>query len=247
MNAIQHIPVIAALVFSASAVPVYAKPPSGPIEPEAQIGTRLQSRPTQVDPREAGVIRKSFARCLYNRAPARVDRLLEHSDPAGIEYYAAGTTAERFRSDVGMNYCLQLESAVSSARQLTTSNTAFRSMLLEEAYLARFDRAPTLAEDAGEAVDRRYITEGDTSARALGRFADCLVFRDTAAADAMLRTMPGSAEEKQVAKGMAPVLGACLERGHTLALTMTNIRSFAADGLWTRFVRETGSAPAPAN
>src|SRR3546814_19175069 len=103
-----------------------------PMKPEAQLGTRFQTKPTQTSPEEAGVVRKSFARCLYNRAPARVDKLLENSDPEGIEYYAAGTTPERFRSDVSIDYCLHLESAVSEARQLIMSNNAFPSMILEE-------------------------------------------------------------------------------------------------------------------
>src|SRR3546814_919182 len=128
------------------------------------------------------------------------------------------------------------------------SNNAFRSMMLEEAYLARFKTVPALSEDASEIVaDRRYITEGSTSARALGRFADCLAFRDAAGADALLRTMPGSADERQAARAMAPALGASLTRGQTLSLNTANVRAFAADGLWTRFARDVGPASAQSN
>src|SRR3546814_19001313 len=115
------------------------------------------------------------------------------------------------------------------------SNNAFRSMMLEEAYLARFKTVPALSEDASEIVaDRRYITEGSTSARALGRFADCLAFRDAAGADALLRTMPGNADERQVERAMAPALGACLTSGQTLSLTTANLRDFADAELSTR-------------
>lgn len=238
----------AALAALAALSSTQAKPSREPMKPESQVGTRFQTKPTQVNPEEAGVVRKSFARCLYNRAPARVDKLLENSDPEGIEYFAAGTTAERFRSDVGIDYCLHFESAASDARQLTMSNTAFRSAMLEEAYLARFKTAPALPEDATEIIsDRRYITEGSTSARALGRFADCLIFHSAADADALLRTMPGSDGEKQAARAMAPALGGCLMRGQTLSLNTANVRAFAADGLWTRFVRGTGPVPAQVN
>src|SRR3546814_6622177 len=94
-----------------------------PMKPEAQLGTRFQTKPTQTSPEEAGVVRKSFARCLYNRAPARVDKLLENSDPEGIEYYAAGTTPERFRSDVSIDYC-RSEEHTSELQSLMRSSYA---------------------------------------------------------------------------------------------------------------------------
>ncbi len=249
MIASRNTTIIAVLLAVGSAGPAFAKPSSGGMQPEAQIGTRFLKKPTEVNPREAGIERKNFGRCIYARIPDRVDKLLENSDPEGIEYYAAGTSRERFWQPIGKdNFCGELNSAASERRQLTISNTAFRSMMLEEAYLARFKTMPALPEDATEIIsDRRYITEGATSARALGRFADCLIFRDEAGADALLRTMPGSDEEKQAARAMAPALGACLMRGQTLSLNTANVRAFAADGLWTRFVRGTGPAPAQSN
>ncbi|MDX8358256.1 hypothetical protein [Sphingopyxis terrae] len=225
-----------------------AKPSSGGMQPEAQIGTRFLKKPTVVNPREAGIERKNFGRCIYGRIPDRVDKLLENSDPEDIEYYAVDTTPERFWQTIGKdNFCGGLNSAVSERRQLTISTTAFRSMMLEEAYLARFQKPPTLPADATEMTDRRYMTEGATSARALGQFADCLVFRDAAGADTLLRTMPGSDEESAAARAMAPTLGACLMQGQKLTLNVANVRAFAADGLWTRFVRGADRVSAQAN
>ena len=248
MITMRHTSVLAALLIAAIATPATAKPSSGGMQPEAQIGTRFLKKPTEVNPREAGLERKNFGRCVYGRVPDRVDKLLENSDPEGIEYYAADTTPERFWQTIGKdNFCGGLNSAASDHRQLTMSTTAFRSLMLEEAYLARFQQAPALPADATEAANRRYMTEGATSARALGQFADCLAFRDTAGADALLRTMPGSDEEKAAARAMAPTLGACLMRGQTLSLNATNVRAFAADGLWTRFARKAGPVPAQTN
>lgn len=247
MIAARQIAILAALLACAVAAPAMAKPASGGMQPEAQIGTRFLKKPTEVNPREAGLQRKTFARCVYGRIPDRVDKLLENSDPEGIEYFAAGTSPERFWQQIGKNFCDELNSAVTESRQMTMSNTAFRSMMLEEAYLARFKQVPALAADATEVADRRYITEGATSARSLGQFADCLAFRDTAGADALLRTMPGSDEEKAAARAMAPTLGACLMRGQTLSLNAANVRAFAADGLWTRFARGAGPVPAQTN
>ena len=248
MMIMRYIPICAALLACAVAAPVAAKPASGGMQPEAQIGTRFLKKPTGVNPREAGIERKNFGRCIYGRIPDRVDKLLENSDPEGIEYYAADTTPERFWQSIGKdNFCGGLNSAASDHRQLTMSTTAFRSLMLEEAYLARFQQPPALPADATEVANRRYMTEGATSARALGQFADCLAFRDTARADALLRTMPGSDEEKAAARAMAPTLGACLMRGQTLTLNTANVRAFAADGLWTRYVRGTGPVPAQAN
>lgn len=239
----------AVLLLCAAPFAAQAKPSGDGMQPEAQVGTRFLKKPVEVNPREAGLERKNFARCVYGRIPDRVDRLLENSDPEGIEYYAADTTQERFWQQISRdNFCGELNSAASEHRQLSMSNTAFRSMMLEEAYLARFKTAaPALPEDATEVIDRRYITEGSAPARALGRFADCLAFRDTAGADTLLRTMPGSDEEKQAARSLAPALGACLTRGQTLSLITANVRAFAADGLWNRFVRNAGPVPAKAN
>lgn len=243
----RHGLIHATLLAVAIAAPAAAKPDSGGMQPEAQIGTRFLKNPTEVNPREAGLERKNFARCVYGRIPDRVDKLLENSDPEGIEYYAADTTQDRFWQQIRRDFCGQLNSAVADTRQLTMSNTAFRSMMLEEAYLARVKEAPALPAGATEQVDRRYMTEGSEPARALGQFADCIAFRDTAGADALLRTMPGSEEEKAAARAMAPALGACLARGQTLSLNTSNVRAFAADGLWTRFVRGGGPVPAQSN
>jgi hypothetical protein len=244
----RHALGVAALLACAAAMPAMAKPAGGGMQPEAQIGTRFLKKPTEVNPREAGIERKNFGRCVYSRLPDRVDKLLENSDPEGIEYFGAGESQERFWQAIGKdNFCGGLNSAVSERRQLSMSNSAFRSLMLEEAYLARFKQVPALPSDATEAANRRYMTEGATTARSLGLFADCLVFRDVAGADALLRTMPGSDEEKQVARAMAPSLGACLVRGQTLSLNTANVRAFAADGLWTRFARGTGPAPAQSN
>lgn len=244
----RNIAILATLLVIGTMGPAFAKPSSGGMQPEAQIGTRFLKKPTEVNPREAGLERKNFGRCVYGRIPDRVDKLLENSDPEGIEYYGAGESQERFWQQIGKdNFCGALNSAASDHRQLTMSNSAFRSLMLEEAYLARFKQVPALPADATEAADRRYMTEGATSARSLGLFADCLAFRDSAGADALLRTMPGSDEEKAAARAMAPALGACLTRGQTLSLNTANVRAFAADGLWTRFARRAGPAPAQSN
>jgi hypothetical protein len=248
MISARHASVFAALLACAAAMPAMAKPASGGMQPEAQLGTRFLKKPTEVNPREAGIERKNFGRCVYARIPDRVDKLLENSDPEGIEFYAASDSQERFWQAIGKdNFCGDLNSAAADRRQLSMSNSAFRSLMLEEAYLARFKQAPALPADATELANRRYMTEGATSARSLGQFADCLVFRDVASADALLRTMPGSDEEKQAARALAPTLGACLVRGQTLSLNTANVRAFAADGLWTRFARGTGPVPAQSN
>ena len=128
---------------------------------------------------------------------------------------------------------------------MALNDASLRSLLAEEAYLAKFKSAAALPEGAVENSDRHYVAIGEAKAKAegLGAYSDCLTFRDTAGADAVMRTMPGSPEERQAARALAPVLGACLTQGQTISLTPTNIRAILADGLWNRYVRVPSSAP----
>lgn len=211
----------------------------------AVTDSHIPAKPEAVDPRQAGSFRKGFARCVYRRFTDKVALYLSNSDPISVDYTKAHVSADRIVRDLGMDDCLgeQME-VMQLAMSLRMVNKNLRPMLQEEDYLEHYKQAPSLPPESAEFIERSYVSSGDdlALAKGFGAFADCVAFRDTAHADAILRTLPGSPEEAAAARSLAPTLGACLIEGQTLSLTPTNVRAFAADGLWTRYMRQAAGA-----
>jgi hypothetical protein len=215
------------------------------LHPESQLGSRIPVKPQAVDPVRAGFVRKNFGRCVFQRNPAAAEKLLMNGDPISVDMKAAGLE-KGLEPTFQASTCLGNQTnGEQAAIGMSFKNTVLRSLLAEEAYLAKFKAPAVLPDGATENSGREYVSTGDARAQAegLGAYSDCLTFRDTAGADAVLRTMPGSAEERQAARTLAPVLGACLMQGQTISLTPTNVRAILADGLWNRYVRAQRSAP----
>ncbi|MEQ1547933.1 MAG: hypothetical protein ABL918_04705 [Chakrabartia sp.] len=223
---------VAAFLFS---VPTLAQ-----LKPESQLGSRIPTKPTAMDPARAGLVKKGFAKCLYRKSMVKTSFVLENSDPVTIDYKTAQISETNLSKELGMEFCLGEQVGMTQLGiGLKFSPALLRSMLQEEAYLAKFQTPPKLPADSVEDVKRKYVSTGDAlkSAKGLGGFSDCLAFRDTLGSDAILRTMPDGKEEMAAARALAPSLGACLVQGQTIALRPSNIRAFVADGLWTRYVR----------
>jgi len=213
------------------------------LEPETQTGSRIPVAPRTVDPLRTGQMMKDFSRCMYDRYQAKAVALLQNSDPVTIDYTAARIDRTKIQHEFGMEECIGEGMNLTQVRAaLRFNDVRLRSLLAEEAYLAAHKEAPHLDPTAIEGIERKYFSSevDKPQARALAMFADCIVFRDAAKADAVLRTMPGSKDERIAARALAPTLGACLTEGQTLELTAATIRMFVADGLWARFVRTSG-------
>lgn len=216
------------------------------LEPTTQLGSRIPVKPTVVDPVRAGIVKKGFARCLFVKNGAKASTLLENSDPVTVDFSKIKMPGDDVGKYLGMETCLGDQAdGTQSALGYRFSPIQLRTMLQEEAYLAAHKKPPALPAGSAEPVQRNYFSDGDklSAAQGLGGYSDCLVFNDTKNADAILRTMPGSKEERVAAKALGPTLGACLVQGQSLTLTPSSIRGFVADGLWTRYVR----SPAPAS
>ena len=220
------------------------------LEPTTQLGSRIPIKPKVVDPVRAGLVKKGFAQCLYRRNSSKAPLLLGNSDPVTIDYNKLKMPSNDIGKYLDMETCLgEQVDETQLGIGLKFSPIRLRSMLQEEAYLAANKDAPILPLGSVESIDRTYISTGDglNTAKGLGAFSDCLVFRDTKNADALLRAMPGSKEESVAAQALVPTLGACLVQGQTLSLTPSSIRTFAADGLWNRYVRSGSTVPGEVN
>lgn len=219
------------------------------LKPEAQLGSRIPVKPTLVDAEQGGRIKKGFARCVYRKESAKIVAFLNAGDPLTIDYSRVGLKPEKLDKEFGMETCLSEQVDITqNALSFEFDKFLLRSMFQEESYLARYEVAPSLPAGSSENLEREYFSPAEKlpSARAMGQFADCIVFNDAPAADALLRTMPDSEGERIAARALAPTLGRCLIQGQSLALRPANIRAFAADGLWNRFVRTLQPTPVPA-
>ncbi|MET0179647.1 MAG: hypothetical protein ABW194_04075 [Novosphingobium sp.] len=219
-----------------------ASPAAAQLKPEQQTGSHIRAQPTLVPKAEAGAVRKAFARCMYRSNPAGADALLRNSDPVTINFEGAGIPPKRLQAALGMSDCLGKQAGVNQlALGMKFEDGLLRAMLQEEAYLS--------VQKAGVALapripgQRQFVAAPEKLgvARALAEFADCLAEKNPSAADRLLRTTPGTDEERAAAGTLAPTLGACLDQGQTLEFTPILIRAFAADGLWNRYV--AGSPP----
>jgi hypothetical protein len=190
-----------------------------------------------------GVLRKKLAACLYKHGTRAVDDYLENrgrfaSIAEMIGTPPGQTTKQPFAG------CLDSTGFYGRLTVIYKPET-FRPLFVEEAYLSKFDNAPQLPTGAVEILSRPPVpadveadsNSGVAAASLLAAISDCLVFKDTSGADALLRTRPFSAEERTVAISLAPAFGGCLPQGQTLKVNPQMIRALAADGLWARYAR----------
>jgi hypothetical protein len=210
------------------------------LQPEMQLGSRIPVKPTKFGPVELGQMRKSVGRCAFGTNPVLARRIAEVGDPASVALESVQLSEKALGHDLALSRCMGGKaSAQDTSLALSYDHTVLRSMLVEEIYLDSFPIAPSLPNEAAEKTDRNFVSEGDklVQAKGLGAIEDCVTFNDTANADALLRTMPGSPQERVTAKALAPALSHCLSSGVQISLTPSSIRNMMADGLWNRYVR----------
>lgn len=194
----------------------------------------------------------AFRHCYYKNFPDRSEAFLAQTD-AYSEGIPAGTVDRHsLRSNKWSAGCQYDTRATVLKSQMSFNTRALRYMLAEGSYIFHFPDAPPadIAPDTAASapdwnVDRVYVSTGESrgKARFFGDFADCIVAKDPVGADRLLRTELQSSEERAAAMAMVDALGACLVAGNELELTPENIRSFAADGMWQRYVATpSGSA-----
>ena len=205
------------------------------LKPEVQTGSKVPTQPNTLKTEEAGIIRKHFARCMYQNAKANALKLLAHSDASTVDLPGAGI--KKYDQDLDMDDCLGEEVGGDQFELgMRFTPEMLRDMLAEEDYLARHRSAPELAGPAPPLHFTPISTDkAPSAAQALAEFADCTILRDLAGADALLRTTPGSRKEHDAAAALAPALGACLLVGQKFALKPANIRALIAYAMWARF------------
>jgi hypothetical protein len=153
-----------------------------------------------------------------------------------------GVSDERIQTiydDFDVNRCLNFSANdIEAVIAMRAEPSVLRDMLAEESYLAQNRRAPAL-HSAGAPLEFKPAATNPNpqKANALMAFADCAVRRDVVRADALLRTMPASPQERKAAAALAQALGSCLLVGQQFTLKPDNIRTLIAFAMWARFGR----------
>jgi len=83
--------------------------------------------------------------------------------------------------------------------------------------------------------DTKWIVAHNAAAKPRNEPEDlalCIVGRNPGVTRALLDTIPSSDEERMLATKLAPALGSCLPTGMTLSFAPSNVRTFAAMGLY---------------
>ncbi len=249
------IPAFVAVLFTSSPTPAQnteASPaaPSGPaakgaLRPSdldkgpAPTGSRVPVR-NRSEPIERDVARQmhlEMAKCVYARGVEKVEALLKHSDQMEIDYEGWGYAKADLNKELNLESCLgkTMPDNFASVR-LGFRQSMLRAGLAEVSYLSRQRRPLQKADLWTETIADRLVVPSAASAaaRIQGDFADCIIFHNPAAADAVLRANVASESEKDAVKSLVPTLSKCVNEGSELELTVPTIRRFVANGLWAR-------------
>ena len=206
------------------------------VNPDIQLGSKIPIKPEKADPVADGRIRDQYLTCAYGPHQEEIDRLLEISDPLTVDFEDAGIDGDKMFRRWNLRQCfVTLGSTVQSSISFTP--IAFRYMMLEAAYRRVHSNVPADAANWVPAP-RKYVSKGSLlpTATALGTMSDCIAVKDPAGADRLLRAPSGTDAERKAAIALVPALSGCIVEGQQLELTPANIRGFAADGMWQRFV-----------
>lgn len=212
---------------------------SAQLQPQRETGSLIPVQPNRLDQKAAGIVRKGFAQCIYQRARPKVLIFLQHTDLESVDL--AGAKIRDVKRDLRLADCLSEQVGFTQlALGFSLQPQSLRDMLAEEVYLAANRATPALPMSP-QPLNGSFISIGDAldQAKSLSAFIDCTILKDIPDADALLRTMPGSDKEHDAAAALAPALGACLNQGHNVVLTPASIRGFIAFGMWNRFARVT--------
>lgn len=242
-----------ALAFIATIAAGFVGPAGAQTEPlDPQVTTLRAQEPAQrntVIPNAlVRQIEKDLAKCVTNRKPELVEKILANSDAVTVDPAKIGYSPAELLDKLGLDYCLEKMLFVEGMEmRLTFKPSKLRANFAEETYLRRH-RSP-MVRSAGwtEVIAERVSANGESEslAKLRGSFSDCLVFNAAEKADALLRTQVESAAEMAAVKALVPAISGCLYEGDKLDFTPAMVRQYAADGLWARsYYQGTATAPA---
>lgn len=206
------------------------------LDPATQVGTRFLLEPESVEAQTARYLQKRIANCIYNRDEETVEHLLANSDFYQIDYAAVGIASDALFDDLEMSHCMgRVMQGRYRELYIRFQNATIRNLLAEEAYLATVDD-PSGSDGGGasEIPDRFAGRRVHPQVSQMAALTDCIVYGSPDAADAMLRSRPGSDAEVDAVGLLAPQFVECANSDEALTVSASLLRQMIADGLWAR-------------
>lgn len=205
---------------------------------KSQIGSRFKIAEESVDNADMRKMQKRMIRCTVSGDRELARELLRKSDPASIDHGKLSISYGEMMEKMNFDRCM-IRAMPRSARMMRIryKPSVVRNLIAEEIYLHDNKQPLEIGEDAPEYLANRYYAGGRAYAMAEvpARLADCIVHRAPAKAHALIDANPTSSGEREAADALSEVVDSCLpgDSGE-VSLTLSQLRAYVADGLWSR-------------
>ncbi|HEY0312614.1 MAG TPA: hypothetical protein VGC56_08980 [Allosphingosinicella sp.] len=225
---------ILAVAAAQQSLPLHPPRPA-PAETRTPIGTRLpQPMPEETletQQRAVEVLQK-FAGCVVDSEPLRAEAAVDLplGTPGNVRLAAFR------RLDDRMSFCL----GKLNGDRMNAGMSAFVGSFAGQLYRRKWATLPALGRSEVPPADE----SGERAVRTTLSFADCLIDRAPAAADALVRSNARSPEEATALAQLAPRYGSCLNAGTTLAASRLALRDALSGQLYRRALA-SGAPAAP--
>jgi hypothetical protein len=204
---------------------VSTTPPSQSDGKTPMTGSRIPERGAAAQleqQRESARVLQQFAKCVFEKKPVLVAAAV---DPP---YETPDADRKRLikRMDSPMSECLgRLGGA-----EMGTPQSVMVGAFAEQLYARSFVGLPPLGK-----VDVPPVVHPDQlPILTTLRFADCLIDRDPAAVNVLIRSEAGSADEAAKFHAVSIHYNACLDAGSTLAVNRVTLRAALAEQFYRR-------------
>ncbi len=213
--------------------------------PDIDTGTRFKKEVVTPQRTEARDMQKRVARCAAYRNKELARSFVENSDPVGIAFDAIVFKGDNLADALKVAECISRAMKHSTYRmQMHFQYTTLRALMAEEVYLMDNAAPIALAANAEKLVTGRNYDSLSPRAYGMSQLADCLVFENVSASDALLRSTIGSDAEEAALESLYPALQTCgLDPKSGMTLDYSMIRQVVADGLWARSHYDGADAP----
>jgi len=229
---------VSILLLLAAQAPAPAEPPAPPPQAtrRADPATRRQEQRRRWQP----ALLQRFARCFVEDNPGIAAEIVDPPLSAGAE-----TRRIRLRrAQLPIDRCLSISLGRNHmfgmliSADIGVALPVLLGAFAEHLYARRFDALPPLAPADVPPVSNPE----DAPAHFTYLFASCLIDRDAASVDRLVRSHVGSDEESAVFAALAGHYGGCLDQGSAMELNRITLRAALADQIYRRALARSGPA-----
>ena len=204
---------------------------------KSAIGSRFKIAEESVNATQMRKFQKKIVRCTVSGDRDLARELLQKSDPASIDHRELSVSYNEMMEEMNFGRCIG-RAMPRSARMMRVSYkpSVMRNLMAEEIYLYDNKEPLTINEGDPEYLENRYFAGGQsyTMAEVPARLADCIVYNAPVKSHEFIDTNPTTGGEDKAAAALTDTINACLPGEGEVSLTITQLRAYVADGLWSR-------------